>query len=167
MTLTPGTVRLHRVLRAPPEHVYRAFLDADALARWLPPHGFTARVTTLDPTVGGARRLTFTNYRTGTTQGFGGVHLELRPYEKIVYTDQFDDASLLSPHSPAPPPRAGNLPGVITVTVSLEPVACGTSLTLVQDGLPPSLPVEFCYLGWQESLAMLAALVEPEIPDAE
>lgn len=144
-----GTVRLHRVLRAPPERVYRAFLDPDAKAKWLPPHGFTGKVHHLDARVGGSYRMSFTNLGTGTTHAFGGRYLELVPGERIRHTDAFDDP---------------NLPGEMTVTVSLRKVACGTDLSIVQEGIPDAIPVEMCHLGWQESLALLALLVEPEIP---
>jgi uncharacterized protein YndB with AHSA1/START domain len=143
------TIRLHRVLRAPPERVYRAFLDAEALAKWLPPDGFTARVHHLDARVGGTFRMSFTNFGTGHCHAFGGEYLELTPHTCIRYTDQFDDP---------------NLPGVITVTVELKPVLCGTELDVVQEGIPEVIPPEMCYLGWQESLVALAMLVEPEIP---
>jgi uncharacterized protein YndB with AHSA1/START domain len=143
------TIRLHRVLRAPPERVYRAFLDADALAKWLPPNGFTAKVHHMDARVGGNFRMSFTNFGTGHSHAFGGEYLELTPHTRIRYTDQFDDP---------------NLPGVITVTVELKPVLCGTELNVVQEGIPEVIPPEMCYLGWQESLVTLAMLVEPEIP---
>lgn len=145
-----GTVRLHRVLRASPEKTYRAFLDAEALARWLPPNGFTCKVAHLDATVGGTFRMAFRNFSTGNAQSFGGTYLELVPHERIRYTDQFDDAKL---------------PGEMTTTVTLRAVACGCELNIVQEGIPAAVPVEFCYLGWQESLEHLARLVEPEIPD--
>jgi uncharacterized protein YndB with AHSA1/START domain len=143
------TIRLHRVLRAPPERVYRAFLDADALAKWLPPNGFTAKVHHMDARVGGSFRMSFTNFGTGHSHAFGGEYLELTPHTRIRYTDQFDDP---------------NLPGVITVTVELKPVLCGTELNVVQEGIPEIIPPEMCYIGWQESLVTLAMLVEPEIP---
>ncbi|WP_310462915.1 SRPBCC family protein [Sphaerotilus sp.] len=143
------TIRLHRVLRAPPERVYRAFLDADALAKWLPPNGFTAKVHHMDARVGGTFRMSFTNFGNGHSHAFGGEYLELTPHTRIRYTDQFDDP---------------NLPGVITVTVELKPVLCGTELNVVQEGIPEIIPPEMCYLGWQESLVTLAMLVEPEIP---
>ena len=147
----PGhTVRLHRVLRASPERVYRAFLDPDALVKWIPPHGFTGKVHHMDARVGGEHRMSFTNFGTGTTHSFGGTYVELTPYERIRYTDRFDDP---------------NLPGELQVTVSLAAVSCGTDLTVVQEGVPAVIPVEFCTLGWQESLALLALLVEPEIHD--
>lgn len=144
------TVRLHRILRASPERVYRAFLDPDALVKWIPPHGFTGKVHHIDARVGGGHRMSFTNFGTGTTHSFGGTYVELTPYERIRYTDRFDDP---------------NLPGEMQVTVSLSAVSCGTDLTVVQEGVPAVIPVEFCYLGWQESLTLLALLVEPEIPD--
>ena len=142
------TIRLHRVLRAPPERVYRAFLDADAMAKWLPPNGFTGRVHHLDARVGGTFRMSFTNFTTAQSHSFGGEYLELVPDERISYTDQFDDP---------------NLPGVMRTTVSLRPVFCGTELDVVQEGIPEAIPVEACYLGWQESLVLLASLVEAEI----
>ena len=144
------TVRLHRILRASSERVYRAFLDPDAMVKWIPPHGFTGKVHESDVRVGGGHRMSFTNFGTGTTHSFGGTYVELTPYERIRYTDRFDDP---------------NLPGELQVTVSLAAVSCGTDLTVVQEGVPAVIPVEFCYLGWQESLALLALLVEPEIPD--
>ncbi len=150
MTTPSHTLRLHRVLRAPPERVYRAFLDPDARVKWLPPHGFTAKMHHSEERVGGSFRMSFTNFGTGSSHAFGGTYLELTPHTQIRYTDTFDD-----PH----------LPGEMQVTVTLRPVACGTELTIVQEGLPAVIPVEFCYLGWQESLGMLAQLVEPEIPD--
>jgi uncharacterized protein YndB with AHSA1/START domain len=143
------TIRLHRVLRAPPERVYRAFLDADALAKWLPPNGFTAKVHHMDARVGGSFRMSFTNFSAGHSHAFGGEYLELTPHTRIRYTDKFDDP---------------NLPGVITVTVEFKPVLCGTELNVVQEGIPEVIPPEMCYLGWQESLVTLAMLVEPEIP---
>jgi len=147
--MTTGTVKLHRVLRAPPERVYRAFLDADAMAKWLPPHGFTCTVHQLDPTVGGAYRMSFTNFSTGKSHAFGGKYLELKPPERIVATDVFDDP---------------NLPGEMRTTIALRQVSCGTELDVVQEGIPAVIPVEACYLGWQESLVLLAQLVEAEIP---
>lgn len=144
-----GTVRLHRVLRTSPERIYRAFLDADALAKWLPPHGFTCKVHQIDARVGGAYRMSFTNFGSGHTHAFGGEYRELVPYERIRYTDRFDDP---------------NLPGEMQTTVVLKKVSCGTELNVVQEGLPEAVPTEMCYLGWQESLAQLADLVEPEIP---
>ncbi|NMG28561.1 SRPBCC family protein [Aromatoleum evansii] len=145
-----GTVRLHRVLRAKPEKIYRAFLDAEALARWLPPNGFTSTVAHLDATVGGTFRMAFRNFSTGNSHSFGGNYLELVPNERIRYTDKFDDTKL---------------PGEMVTTVSLRAVACGAEVNIVQEGIPEAIPVEFCYLGWQESLEHLARLVEPEIPD--
>src|SRR5688572_5976297 len=139
----PNTVRLHRVLRAKPEKVYRAFTEADALTRWLPPNGFTCKVDRLDAKVGGTFRMSFRNFTTGNAHSFGGEYLELQPAERLVYTDKFDDP---------------NLPGVMRVTVTLKAVACGTELNVVQEGLPDAIPVEFCYLGWQESLEYLARL---------
>jgi uncharacterized protein YndB with AHSA1/START domain len=147
--MSTNTIRLHRVLRAPPERVYRAFLDADAMAKWLPPNGFTAKVHNMNATVGGTFRMSFTNFATGTSHSFGGEYLELTPHERIRYTDKFDDP---------------NLPGEIQVTVTLKKVSVGTELNVVQDGVPNVIPVEACYLGWQESLTLLAKLVEAEIP---
>ena len=147
--MTTGTVRLHRVLRAPPERIYRAFLDADAMAKWLPPYGFTCQVHHMDAKVGGTFRMSFTNFTTGNSHSFGGEYLELVPHERIRYADKFDDP---------------NLPGEMQVTVALTKVSCGTELNIVQEGIPAVIPVEMCYLGWQESLAQLATLVEPEIP---
>jgi len=144
-----GTVRLHRVLGAKPERVYRAFLDAAAMAKWLPPYGFTCQVHQLEATVGGTYRMSFTNFTTGQAHSFGGVYRELVPSERIRYTDSFDDP---------------NLPGEMQTTITLKQVSCGTELTVVQEGVPQAIPVEMCYLGWQESLAQLAHLVEPEIP---
>lgn len=144
-----GTVRLHRVLRAPPERVYRAFLDADAMAKWIPPFGFTCKVHHMDAKVGGGFRMSFTNFNTGSGHAFGGEYLELVPNERLRYTDKFDDP---------------NLPGEMMVTVVLSKVSCGTEIAIVQEGIPEVIPTEMCYLGWQESLAQLAMLVEPEIP---
>jgi uncharacterized protein YndB with AHSA1/START domain len=146
----PHTVRLHRVLTAPPERVYRAFIDADAMARWLPPNGFTGKVHSMETVVGGRFRMSFTHFGSGKSHAFGGEYLELVPGERLRYTDRFDDP---------------NLPGTITVTVTLEPVSCGTELNVVQEGIPDVIPSEMCYLGWQESLLNLARLVEPEIPN--
>lgn len=148
--MSTGTVRLHRVLKAKPERVYRAFLDADAMAKWLPPYGFTCTVHHLDAKVGGSYKMSFTNFTTGNSHSFGGEYRELVPSEKMVYTDRFDDP---------------NLPGEMTTTVTLKQVSSGTELNVVQEGIPEAIPVEMCYLGWQESLAQLATLVEPEIPD--
>ncbi|KAB2906883.1 MAG: SRPBCC family protein [Dechloromonas sp.] len=145
----PGTVRLHRVLKAPAERLYRAFTTADAMAKWLPPHGFTCTVHHLDARAGGSFRMSFTNFSTQQSHSFGGEYLELVPNSLLRYTDRFDDP---------------NLPGVLQVTVTLTPVLCGTELIVVQDGIPDAIPVEMCYLGWQESLEQLAALVEPDIP---
>ena len=144
-----GTIRLHRVLRTPPERVYRAFLDADAKAKWLPPYGFTCKVHHLDAKVGGTYKMSFTSFATGQGHSFGGRYVELVPSERIVYTDSFDDP---------------NLPGEMKTTITLRQVSCGTELSVVQEGVPEAIPVEMCYLGWQESLAQLATLVEPEIP---
>ena len=144
-----GTVQLHRVLRAPPERVYRAFLDAGAMAKWIPPYGFTCTVHHMDAKVGGTFRMSFTNFTSGNAHSFGGEYLELIPHELIRYTDKFEDP---------------NLPGQILVTVTLTKVSCGTEISIVQEGLPEVIPLEMCYLGWQESLAQLATLVEPEIP---
>jgi len=145
-----NVVRLHRVLRAPPERVYRAFLDPDAMVKWLPPHGYTGKVHHMDARVGGSHRMSFTNFSTGNSHAFGGRYVELTPHERIRYTDQFDDPAMQ---------------GEMQVTISLAAVACGTELTITQEGIPPAIPLEFCYLGWQESLSLLAHLVEPEIPD--
>jgi uncharacterized protein YndB with AHSA1/START domain len=148
--MTTNTVRLHRVLAAKPEKVYRAFLDADAKARWLPPNGFTGKVHQDDPRIGGKYRMSFTNFTTGNSHAFGGEYRELVPNERLHYTDRFEDP---------------NLPGEIHVTVTLKPVSVGTEITIVQENLPAAIPLDACYLGWQESLANLARLVEPEIPD--
>ena len=146
--MATNTVRLHRVLRAPPERVYRAFLNADAMAKWLPPNGFTATVHHLEAKVGGTFRMTFTNFTTQQSHAIGGEYRELVPNELIRYTDEFDDP---------------NLPGDMQVTVSLKAVSCGTEVNVVQEGIPEIIPAEMCYLGWQESLVLLAKLVEPEI----
>ena len=145
----PNTIRLHRVFRATPERVYRAFLDPDAIVKWLPPNGFTAKVHRMEPRVGGTHRMSFTNFTTGQTHSFGGRYLELVPNERIRYTDAFDDPSL---------------PGEMQVSVSLRQVSCGTDVEIVQEGVPEAIPPEACHVGWQESLALLTALVEPEIP---
>ena len=150
MTSTGNTVRLHRVLRASPEKVYKAFIDPEAMVKWLPPHGFTAKVHHMDARVGGSFKMSFTNFGTGSSNSFGGSYLELVPGERMRYTDKFDDP---------------NLPGEMMVTVTFTKVMCGTELQVVQEGIPPMIPVEFCYLGWQESLALLAHVVEPVIPD--
>jgi uncharacterized protein YndB with AHSA1/START domain len=146
--MATNTVRLHRVLRAPPERVYRAFLTAEAMAKWIPPNGFTATVHHMEARVGGTFRMSFTNFTTGQGHSFGGEYLELVPNALIRYNDKFDDP---------------NLPGTMQVTVTLKAVSCGTELSIVQEGIPEMIPVEMCYLGWQESLASLAKLVEPEI----
>ena len=146
----PNTVRFHRVLTASPEKVYRAFVDADAKAKWLPPNGFTGKVHHLEARVGGTYRMSFTNFSTGNSHSFGGTYLELAPHERIVYTDRFDDP---------------NLPGEMRTTITLKKVSCGTELNIVQEGIPDVIPPEACCLGWQESLIQLAKLVEPEIPD--
>jgi uncharacterized protein YndB with AHSA1/START domain len=147
---TTSTIRLHRVLRATPERVYRAFLDADAMAKWLPPHGFTGKVHHMDAKAGGTFKMSFTNFSSGKSHSFGGEYLELAPHERIRYTDRFDDP---------------NLPGEMQTSVTLKKVSCGTELNVVQEGVPGVIPAEACYLGWQESLTLLAQLVEPEIPD--
>jgi uncharacterized protein YndB with AHSA1/START domain len=145
-----NTIRLHRVLRAKPERVYRAFLDADAMAKWLPPNGFTGKVHEMDAKVGGGYKMSFTNFSTGNGHSFGGTYLDLVPHEHIRYTSRFDDP---------------NLPGEMQTMVTLKPVSFGTDLTVVQEGIPEAIPAEACYLGWQESLTLLTQLVEPEIPD--
>ena len=150
MSNPANTVRLHRVLRAPADRVYRAFLDPDAMARWLPPHGFLGKVHSMDARVGGGYRMSFTNFGTGKGHAFSGTYVELTPNQRIRYTDEFEDP---------------NLPGQMQVTIELREVTCGTELAIVQEGIPSVIPVEQCYLGWQESLAQLAHLVEPEIPD--
>jgi len=146
----PSTIRLHRVLRAIPERVYRAFIEPDAMVKWLPPNGYTGKIHTMDARVGGTHRMSFTNFTTGTSHSFGGKYVELVPHERIRYTDAFDDP---------------NLPGAMDVTILLKAVSCGTELNITQQGLPDVIPAEACYLGWQESLTLLAKLVEPEIPD--
>ena len=146
----PSTIRLHRVLRATPERVYRAFLDPDAMVKWLPPYGFTGKVDHADAKVGGTYKMSFTNFTTGKSHSFGGRYLEMKSSELIRYTDKFDDP---------------NLPGEMQTTVTLKKVSCGTELSVVQAGVPDVIPAEACYLGWQESLAQLANLVDPEIPD--
>jgi uncharacterized protein YndB with AHSA1/START domain len=147
--MSTNTVRLHRVLRATPENIYRAFLDPDAMAKWLPPNGFTGRVHHMDAKVGGSYRMSFTNFSTGDSHSFGGTYLELLPHERIRHTDKFDDP---------------NLPGDMQTTVSLKKVSCGTEVTIVQEGIPDAIPPEACYLGWQESLTLLTQLIEAEIP---
>ena len=145
-----NSVQFHRVLRAKPEKVYRAFLDPDAMAKWLPPNGFTGKVHHIDAKVGGTYKMSFTNFSSGHSHSFGGQYLELIPNERIRHTDRFDDP---------------NLPGEMVTTISLKPVFCGTELNIVQEGIPAPIPPEGCYLGWQESLTLLAKLVEAEIPD--
>jgi uncharacterized protein YndB with AHSA1/START domain len=147
--IMPNTIRLHRVLRAPAERVYRAFIDADAMAKWLPPNGFTGKVHELDARVGGTYRMSFTNFSSGNSHSFGGKYLELVPGQRVRYTDTFDDP---------------NLPGEMVTTVTLKKVMVGTEINITQEGVPDAIPAEACYLGWQESLALLAMLVEPEIP---
>ena len=146
----PNTVRFHRVLRATPERIYRAFLDPDAMAKWLPPHGFTGKVHHLDPRVGGTYKMSFTNFTSGKSHSFGGEYLELVPNERIRHTDKFDDP---------------NLPGEMQVTVTFKKVLVGTQVTIVQEGVPDVIPPDACTLGWQESLTLLAQLVEAQIPD--
>jgi len=148
--MSTNTVRLHRVLRAPPERVYRAFLDPEAMVKWLPPHGFTAQVHHIDPKVGGTYKMSFKNFTTGKSHSFGGKYVNLEPGELIRYTDKFDDP---------------NLPGEMRTTITFRKVLVGTELSVVQEGVPAAIPAEACYLGWQESLTLLAQLVEPEIPD--
>jgi uncharacterized protein YndB with AHSA1/START domain len=145
-----NTIGLHRLLRATPERVYRALLDPDALAKWLPPNGFTCKVHHLEAKVGGTYKMSFTNFTTGKSHSFGGTYLELTPYERICYSDKFDDP---------------NLAGEMKTTITLKKVSCGTEVNIVQEGIPPAIPAEACYLGWQESLILLAKLVEAEIPD--
>jgi uncharacterized protein YndB with AHSA1/START domain len=145
-----NTIRIHRVLRATPERVYRAFLDPDAMVKWLPPNGFTGKVHHMDAKVGGTHKMSFTNFTSGKGHSFGGTYLDLVPNERIRYTDKFDDP---------------NLPGEMHVTVNLKKVAAGTELNIVQEGVPEVIPLDACYVGWQESLILLAKLVEPEIPD--
>jgi uncharacterized protein YndB with AHSA1/START domain len=145
-----NTIRLHRVLRATPKRIYRAFLDGDAMAKWLPPNGFTGKVHHLDAKVGGTYKMSFTNFTTGKSHSFGGTYLELTPHERIHYTDKFDDP---------------NLPGEMQTTIALKQVFCGTELNITHEGVPAVIPAEACYLGWQESLTLLAKLVEAEIPD--
>ena len=145
-----NTIRLHRVLRAAPERIYKAFLDADAMVKWLPPNGFTSKIHHMDAKVGGTYKMSFTNFTTGKSHSFGGKYLELVPHERLRYTDTFDDP---------------NLPGEIHVAVTLKKVSCGTEVNIVQEGVPDVIPPEACYLGWQESLILLGKLVEAEIPD--
>lgn len=147
-----NTIRLHRVIRTTPDRLYRAFLDADAVVKWLPPNGFTAKVHHMQPEVGGSYKMSFTNFTTGNSHSFGGTYLELVPHERIRYTDKFDDP---------------NLSGEMPTTITLKKVSCGTELTVVQENVPGAIPAESCYLGWQESLILLAKLVEAEIPDEQ
>jgi uncharacterized protein YndB with AHSA1/START domain len=147
--MSTNTIRLHRVLRAPPERVYRAFLDPDAMVKWLPPNGYTGKVHHMDARVGGSHRMSFTGFSTGQSHSFGGTYLELVPAERIRYTDKFDDP---------------NLPGEMQVSITFSKASCGTELSIVQEGIPDVIPPEACYLGWQESLVLLAKLVEAEIP---
>ena len=147
--MSTNTIRLHRVLRAAPERVYRAFLDPDAMVKWLPPHGFTGKVHRMDAKVGGSHSMSFTNFTTGQSHSFGGTYVEMVPNERLRYTDKFDDP---------------NLPGEMSVTITFTKVSCGTELNIVQEGVPAVVPPEMCYLGWQESLVLLAQLVEAEIP---
>jgi len=149
-TSNTNTIKLHRVLKAPAERVYRAFLDAAAMSKWLPPNGFTGQVHHLDAKVGGTYKMSFTNFTTGNSHSFGGEYLELVPNERIRHTDRFEDT---------------NLPGEIVTTITFKQVSVGTELNIVQEGVPAAIPAEACYLGWQESLILLAKLVEPEIPD--
>ena len=146
-----NTVKLHRVFSAPPERVYKAFLDPDAIVKWMPPHGFTAKLHQMDATVGGSYRMSFTNFATGSSHSFGGEYLEILPNERLKYTDVFDNP---------------NLPGQMITTIQFETVLCGTQLWITQEGIPEAIPTEMCYLGWQESLEKLKRLVEPNIPDA-
>jgi uncharacterized protein YndB with AHSA1/START domain len=148
--MSTHTIRLHRVVRSTPEKVYRAFIEADAMSKWLPPYGFSAKVHHMDAKVGGTFKMSFTNFTTGKGHSFGGKYLELVPHERIRYTDKFDDP---------------NLPGEMNVTVSLKKVSCGTEVNIVQEGVPAVIPAEACYLGWQESLSQLVTLVEPDIPN--
>jgi uncharacterized protein YndB with AHSA1/START domain len=147
--MSTNTIKLHRLLGAKPEKIYRAFLDADAMVKWLPPHGFTGKVQHLDARVGGTFKMSFTNFSTGSSHSFGGEYLELIPNQRICHTDKFDDP---------------NLPGEMRTTISLRQVFCGTEVNIVQEGIPSAIPPEACYLGWQQSLVLLAQLVEPEIP---
>ena len=148
--MSTNTIRLHRVIRATPEKIYKAFLDPDAMAKWLPPNGFTGKVHHMEAKVGGTYKMSFTNFTTGKSHSFGGEYLELTSHERICYTDKFDDP---------------NMPGEMRTTINLNKVSCGTELNIVQEGLPAAIPPEACYLGWQESLILLAKLVEAEIPD--
>jgi uncharacterized protein YndB with AHSA1/START domain len=146
----PGTVQLHRVLTAPPERVFKAFINPDAMAKWLPPHGFTGKVHSMDARVGGGYKMSFTNFTTGNSHSFGGKYVEIVENQKLKYTDKFDDP---------------NMPGEMHVTITFNKVLCGTELKIVQEGIPDAIPTEMCYVGWQQSLTLLAQLVEPEIPD--
>ena len=146
----PGTVKFHRVLKAPPARVYKAFIDPAAMCKWLPPHGFTGTIHSMDARVGGGYKMSFTNFGTGSSHSFGGKFLEMKPGELLRYNDVFDDP---------------NLPGTMTVTVALKKVMCGTEVNITQEGIPDVIPTEMCTLGWQESLTLMALLVEPEIPD--
>lgn len=148
--MSSNTIKLHRVLRAPPDRVYRAFLDPDALAKWLPPNGFTCKVHEMNAKVGGRFKMSFTNFGTGKSHSFGGTYIDLTPHERIRYAEKFDDP---------------NLPGEMQTTITLKKVLCGTEVTIAQKGIPAPIPAEMCYLGWQESLVSLAKLVEPEIRD--
>ena len=150
--MSTSTIRLHRVVRTTPEKIYRAFLDGDAMVKWLPPHGFTGRIHHMDAKVGGAYKMSFTNFSSGESHSFGGEYLELVPNERIRHTDRFDDP---------------NLPGEMQTTITLKKVSCGTELNIVQEGVPEIIPAEACYVGWQESLELLTKLVEPEIPDGQ
>jgi uncharacterized protein YndB with AHSA1/START domain len=150
MSTSTGTVRFHRVFRCPPDRLYKAFIDPDAMAKWLPPHGFTGKVHEMDARVGGGYRMSFTNFGTGNSHSFGGRYVEMKPGELLRYTDQFDDP---------------NLPGQMQVTIKFRKNLCGTEIEIEQTGIPASIPADFCYLGWQESLTLLAYVVEPEIPD--
>ena len=149
MPSSPNSVRLHRVIRCPAEHLYRAFLDPKAKCKWLPPHGFVGEAQHMDASIGGGYRMSFTNFRTGQTHSFSGTYTELVPGQRLRYTDRFDDPGL---------------PGEMQVTVTFRPVSCGTELSILQENIPAAIPAELCYLGWQESLSLLALLVEPEIP---
>jgi uncharacterized protein YndB with AHSA1/START domain len=146
----PSTIKLHRIVKTKPDRLYRAFITPEAMVKWLPPHGFTGKVHSMDARVGGSYKMSFTNFSTGSSHSFGGEYLELVPGQKIRHTDKFDDA---------------NLPGTMTVTIEIKPVFCGCDLRITQEGIPDAIPAEMCYLGWQESLTLLAQLVEAEIPD--
>ena len=148
--MSTGTVKFHRVLKAPAERIFKAFVDADAMAKWLPPHGFTGKVHQIDARVGGSYKMSFTNFSTGASHSFGGEYLEFVPGQRLVHTDRFDDP---------------NLPGEMRTSITFTPVSCGTDVNIVQEGIPEVIPVEACYLGWQESLTLLAQLVEAQVPD--